>query len=243
MLQTGALRILSYSPNVDLPSGPGRSRTDHLRIAGAVLSRTELQAQGPAAMAGQRVFNYARTGVNSSERPMRTASMRTSLHLPAREKKGARIGAQQIESNESSPYLRSSIAANNVGASVPPLRAGLLSREMEARVDCGNADPPCVSSLLCRCSRAEHRVGARWWKKESNLLVPRGCRPRRSHLIDVRLWSDYSRHPSRSRASARTVEHQRTASRSANVGRSIDTTIRRRDAWLRLAGHDSYAIG
>src|SRR5262249_49316622 len=37
-----------------------------------VLSRTELQARGPAAMAGQRVFNYARTGVNSSERPMRT---------------------------------------------------------------------------------------------------------------------------------------------------------------------------
>jgi hypothetical protein len=38
----------------------------------AVLSRTELQAQGPAAIAGKRVFNYARTGVNSPERPMRT---------------------------------------------------------------------------------------------------------------------------------------------------------------------------
>ena len=160
---------------------------------------------------------------------------------PRAKRKRARIGAQQIESNESSPYLRSSLAANNVGASVPPLRAG--HGEMEVRVDSGNADPPCVCALLCRCSRAEHRVGARWWKKESNLLVPRGCRPRRSHLIDVRAWSDYSRHPSRSRASARTVEHQRTASRSANVGRSIDTTIRPRDAWLRLAGHDSYAIG
>ena len=157
-------------------SGPGRSRTDHLRIASAVLSRTELQAQSPAAIAGGRVFNYTRTGVNLSERPMRTASIRTSLHLPAREKKRARIGAQQIESNESSPCLRNSEDANNVGASVPPLRAG--HGEMKARVDCGYADPPCVSALLCRCSRAEHRIGARWWKKESNLLVPCGSPPR-----------------------------------------------------------------
>ena len=225
-------------------SGPGRSRTDRLRIAGAVLSRTELQAQGPAAIAGQRVFNYARTGVNSSERPMRTASIRTSLRLPAREKKRARIGAQQIESNESSPCLRSSLAANNVGASVPPLRAG--HGEMEVRVDCGYADPPCVSALLCRCSRAEHRVGARGWKKESNLLVPRGCRPRRSHLIDVRAWSDYSRHPSRSRASARTADRRRNRTVSAlrpGIAQSTDTTIRRRDAGLRFADRDNYAIG
>ena len=153
-------------------SGPGRPRTDRLGIASAELSRTELQAQNPAAIAGQRVFNYARTGVNSSERPMRTASIRTSLHLPAREKKRARIGAQQIESNESSPYLRSSIAANNVGASVPPLRAG--HGEMKAQVDCGYADPPCVSALLCRCSRAEHLIGAWQWVKESNLRVSPG---------------------------------------------------------------------
>src|SRR5260370_1356777 len=88
----------------------------------------------------------------------------TSLHLPAREKKRARIGAQQIESNESSPCLRNSEDANNVGASVPPLRAG--HGEMKARVDCGYADPPCVSALLCRCSIAEHRIGAPRWQKE-----------------------------------------------------------------------------
>ena len=153
-------------------SGPGRSRTDRLRIAGAVLSRTELQAQGPAAIAGRRVFNYARTGVNSSERPMRTASMRTNSVSPREKKKRARIGAQQIESNESSPCLRSSEDANNVGASVPPLRAG--HGEMEVRVDCGYADPPCVSALLCRCSGAEHPTGARHWVKESNLRVSPG---------------------------------------------------------------------
>jgi hypothetical protein len=146
-------------------SGPGRSRTDRLRIASAVLSRTELQARGPAAIAGQRVFNYARTGVNSSERPMRIVFLRKTPSPNAKEK--ARIGAQQIESNESSPCLRSSEDANNVGASVPPLRAG--HGEMEVRVDCGNADPPCVSALLCRCLRAEHLIGARQWVKESNL--------------------------------------------------------------------------
>ena len=135
----------------------------------AVLSRTELQAQSPAAIAGRRVFNYARTGVNSSERPMRTSSKSNSI---SQEKKKARIGPQQIESNESSPCLRSSIAANNVGASVPPLRAG--HEKMEVRVDCGNADPPCVSALLCRCSRAEHPTGARHWVKESNLRVSPG---------------------------------------------------------------------
>ena len=111
------------------------------------------------------------------------------LHLPAREKKRARIGAQQIESNESSPYLRSSIAANNVGASVPPLHAG--HGEMEVRVDCGDADPPCVSALLCRCSRAEHLIDARQWVKESNLRVSPG-----SHPTCGCGWSEYSRHPS-----------------------------------------------
>ena len=134
-----------------------------------MLSRTELQAQGPAANAGQRVFNYIRTGVNSSERPMRTSSKSNSI---SQEKKKARIGPQQIESNESSPCLRNSEDANNVGASVPPLRAG--HGEMEVRVDCGYADPPCVSALLCRCSRAEHLIGARQWVKESNLRVSPG---------------------------------------------------------------------
>jgi hypothetical protein len=158
---------------------------------------------------------------------------------PRARKKRARIGAQQIESNESSPCLRNSEDANNVGASVPPLRAG--HGEMKARVDCGYADPPRVSALLCRCSRAEHRTGARWWKKESNLHVPHG-----SHLIAVRVWSDYSRHPWRSRASARTARRRgnRTVSASPpGIARSTDTTIRRRDAGQRLADRDSYAIG
>ena len=158
---------------------------------------------------------------------------------PRARKKRARIGAQQIESNESSPCLRNSEDANNVGASVPPLRAG--HGEMEARVDCGNADPPCVSALLCRCSRAEHLIGARWWKKDSNLRVPHG-----SHLDAVRVWLDYSSHPSRSRASARTAHRRRNRIVSASppgIARSTDTTIRRRDARLRLADRDSYAIG
>jgi hypothetical protein len=176
---------------VDFLSGPGRSRTDRLRIASAVLSRTELQAQVPPPSLASGVFNYARTGVNSSERPMRTVFLRKTPSPRAKEK--ARIGAQQIESNESSPCLRSSGDSNNVGASVPPLRAG--HGEMEARVDCGNADPPCVSALLCGCSRAEHLSGARWWKKESNLPVPRGCQPWQSHLVDLRAWSDDSWHP------------------------------------------------
>jgi hypothetical protein len=141
VLQTGALRI----PELLAEGGPGRSRTDRLRIANAVLSRTELQAQSPAAIAGRRVFNYARTGVNSPERPMRTSSKSNSI---SHEMNKARIGPRQIESNESSPCLRNSEDVNNVGASVPPLRAG--HGNMKARVDCGNADPPCVSALLCR---------------------------------------------------------------------------------------------
>ena len=94
MVQTGSNRRLprcgrgalplSYSPN----SGPGRSRTDRLRSANAVLSRTELQAQGPAAIAGKRVFNYARTGVNSPERPMRTVFFK-KLHLRNKRKRPA----------------------------------------------------------------------------------------------------------------------------------------------------------
>jgi hypothetical protein len=203
-----------------------------------VLSRTELQAQGPAAIAGRRVFNYARTGVNSSERPMRTASMRTNFISPREKKKRARIGAQQIESNESSPCLRSSIAANNVGASVPPLHAG--HGEMKARVDCGYADPPCVSALLCRCSRAEHLI-ARQWVKESNLRVSPG-----SHQTCGCGWSEYSRHPRRSRSSAAPFaprRHRSAAGYRRNPSRSRDTTIRGRRAWLRFADRDSYAIG
>lgn len=144
----------------------------------AVLSRTELQAQSPAGHcwpAGIQLRPDRRQLARASDADRIYTNQ---LHLPAREKKRARIGAQQIESNESSPCLRSSEDANNVGASVPPLRAGLLSREMKARVDCGYADPPCVSALLCRCSRAEHPIDARWWKKESNLLVPCGSPPR-----------------------------------------------------------------
>jgi hypothetical protein len=169
---------------------------------------------------------------------MRTTSIRTSLHLPAR-KERARIGAQQIELNESSPYLRSSIAANNVGASVPPLRAG--HGEMEVRADCGNADPPCVSALLCRCSRAEHLIGARQWMKESNLRVSPG-----SHQKCRCDWYECSRHPSRSHSSGALFaprRHRSAAGYRRNPNAKRDTTIRGRRAWLRFADRDSYAIG
>ena len=170
---------------------------------------------------------------------MRTVFLRKTPSPNAKEK--ARIGAQQIESNESSPCLRSSIAANNVGASVPPLRAGLLSREMEARVDCGNADPPCVSALLCRCSRAEHLTGARQWVKESNLRVSPG-----SHQKCGCVWSEYSRHPWRCRSSGALSALGRRRSAAGyrrNSDPSRDTTIRGRRAWLRFADRDSYAVG
>src|SRR6266536_153924 len=58
-----------------------------------------------------------------------------------------RIRPRQIESNESSPCFRNSEDANNVEASSPPLRAG-CKQEMEVRVDCGHADPRCVSAPL-----------------------------------------------------------------------------------------------
>ena len=167
---------------------------------------------------------------------MRTDFLNYSI---SEQKERARIGPQQIESNESSPCLRSSIAANNVGASVPPLRAG--HDEMKARVDCGYADPPCVSALLCRCSRAEHRIGARWWKKESNLPIPHG-----SHRNMRRVSWEYSRHPRRSRVSTRTADQRRNRAVSASwqgIAGWTDTTIPRRQARLRLGDRDNYAIG
>ena len=76
--------FLSYSPKVDLA---GLEPTASALCLHAVLSRTELQAQSPAAIAGRRVFNYARTGVNSSERPTRTPFIQTNSISPARKKK------------------------------------------------------------------------------------------------------------------------------------------------------------
>ena len=128
---------------------------------------------------------------------------------------------------------------NNVGASVPPLRAG--HREMKARVDCGYADPPCVSALLCRCSRAEHRSGARQWVKESNLRVSPG-----SHQKCGCGWSEYSRHPRCSSSSGAPFaprRHRSAAAHRRNSYSSRDTMIRGRRAWLRFADRDSYAIG
>jgi len=112
---------------------------------------------------------------------------------------------------------------------------------MEVRVDCGNADPPCVSALLCRCSRAEHLIDARQWVKESNLRVSPG-----SHQTCGCGWSEYSRHPRRSRSSAPPVapRRHRSAAGYRRIRRpSRDTTIRGRRAWLRFADRDSYAIG
>jgi hypothetical protein len=192
----------------------------------------------PPAIASRRVFNYARTGVNSPERPMRTDFLNYSI---SETKEKARIGPQQIESNESSPCFRSSADANNIGASVPPLRAG--HEEMKARVDIyqGYADPPCVSALLCRCSRAEHLIDARQWVKESNLRVSPG-----SHQKCGCDWSEYSRHPWRCRSSAALFaprRHRSAAGYRRNPSRSRDTAIRGRRVWLRFADRDSYAIG
>ena len=179
-----------------------------------VLPQTELQAQSPA---GQR------WPAGIQLRPDRRQLVRASdvdpihpnkLHLPREKKKRARIGAQQIESNESSPCLRNSENVNNVGASVPPLRAGIYQMEMEARVDCGYADPPCVSALLCRCS------GTRWWMKESNLRVSPGAHQNRGCAWS-RLWG------------ALFAPRQRW---------NVVAGYRRR-AWLRFADRDSYAIG
>jgi hypothetical protein len=177
---------------------------------------------------------------------MRTVFSYEKLH--PRTKGKARIGPQQIESNESSPCflrkLRNSDIGRNDEASVPLLRAG--QEEMEARVDTGDADPPCVCALLCRCEVAEHRTGARWWKKESNLPDPDGCQPRLSHLTGFCAWSEYSRHPSRSRALARSADRRPNRivlSSRSGIDRSIDTTNLRRDAGLRLADGDNYAIG
>ncbi len=173
--------LLSYSPNCELP----------VDLAGLEPTASALQVRcSPVLSYRPRARRHgwqAGIQLRSDRRQLgRTSNADRLPHkTPSpKQKKKARIGPQQIESNESSPCLRSSIAANNVGASVPPLRAG--HGEMKARVDCGNADPPCVSALLCRCSRAEHLIGARWWKKDSNLRVPHG-----SHLDAVRVWLDY----------------------------------------------------
>ena len=140
---------------------------------------------------------YSITPGQASTRPGVRCGPHSSKQTPSppREKeKGPHRGpADRVERIQS--YLRSSEDANNVGASVPPLRAGLFQGEMEVRVDCGNADPPCVSALLCRCSRAEHLIDARQWVKESNLRVSPG-----SHQKCGCGWSEYSRHPRRSRS-------------------------------------------
>ncbi len=138
------------------------------------------------------VSGYSITLGQASTRPNVQCGPTFSITPSPKQKGKARIGPQQIESNESSPCLRSSEDANNVGASVPPLHAG--HEEMEVRVDCGYADPPCVSALLCRCSRAEHLIDARQWVKESNLRVSPG-----SHQKCGCVWSEYSRHPWRCR--------------------------------------------
>ena len=187
----------------------------------------------PPSLAGA----YSITLEQASTRPNVQCGPTFSITPSPKQKEKARIGPQQIESNESSPCLRSSIAANNVGASVPPLRAGHFSREMKARVDIyqGYADPPCVSALLCRCS------GTRWWMKESNLRVSPG-----SHQKCGCGWSEYSRHPRRSRSSGAPFaprRHRSAAGYRRNPSRSRDTTIRGRRAWLRFADRDSYAIG
>jgi hypothetical protein len=104
---------------------------------------------GVPLLSEERLFISPGAGVNSSQA---AAANLFGQETPSQkmQRKGPRNGPQ-IESNESRSLLQDSEHANNSGASVPPLRAG---EKMEARVDCGYAYPPCVSALVCRCSRA-----------------------------------------------------------------------------------------
>jgi hypothetical protein len=141
----------------------------------------ELQAQVPPPFGGGMQLSDG-TGVKVSQAAvltLRVATDRDLLHLPQGNRKGPH-GPQQIESNGSSPGLRNRLSAPHHGgraqpASVPPLRAGEKSWEMDMRVG-SLADPSCVSGLLCRCKGAEHLVGARWWKRGTIPPVPRGSR-------------------------------------------------------------------
>jgi hypothetical protein len=186
-------------------------------------------------------------------RPDRRQLVRTSnadrlsqlLHLRNKKKK-ARIGPQQIESNESSPFSKESGTPRMRTTSEPASHRcvlGFYPGEMEVRVDIyqGYADPPCVSALLCRCSRAEHLIDARQWVKESNLRVSPG-----SHSTCGCDWSDYSRHPCRSRSSGAlfaTRRRRRAAGYRRTPNPSGDTTTRGRRAWLHFADRESYAVG
>ena len=160
-LQVRCSPVLSYRPRVPLPS----------LASGYSITRGQASTH-PSVQCGPSCFE--------------------KLHLRPQKKRPA-LGPSR--SSRTNPVrllkLRNSEDANNVGASVPPLRAG--HEEMEVRVDCGYADPPCVSALLCRCSRAEHLIGARQWVKESNLRMSPG-----SHQNCRCGWSECSRHPRRS---------------------------------------------
>ena len=115
-------------------------------------------------------------GVNSPQTSVRTLSLAKNSISNGKKKGPSRAPADRVERIQSD-FFRNSTIVNNHGASVPPLRAGERREEMEARVDCGDADPPCVCALMCGCS------GTRWWKKESNPLFPRGSRSRSPRLV------------------------------------------------------------
>jgi hypothetical protein len=173
---------------------------------------------------------------------MRTVFLRRKLHLRNKRKRSASGPSRSSRTNpvrvSGTPRMRTTSEPASHRCVL-----GFYQGEMKARVDIyqGYADPPCVSALLCRCSRAEHLTGARWWMKESNPRVSPG-----SHQNCHCGWSEYSRPPRRSRSSRAPFAPQRHLSAAGyrrNPSRSRDTTIRGRRAWLHYADRDSYAIG
>ena len=126
----------------------------------------------PPSLAG----GYSITLEQASTRPNVQCGPTFSITPSPKQKEKARIGAQQIESNESSPISGAPKMRTTSEPASHRCVLGFYQGEMKARVDIyqGYADPPCVSALLCRCSRAEHLIDARQWVKESSLRMSPG---------------------------------------------------------------------
>ena len=153
----GALPLMSYRPGIRPPC-----RRAVCSCPMGQASRVPSDRAGPSS-------TVARLAISPISR--RTTVEKRALTGPSR-------------SSRTDPVLliRNRLSAPHHGgraqpASVPPLRAGVESWEMETRVG-SPADPPCVSGLLCRCKGAEHLKGARWWKRGTIPPVPRGSRSR-----------------------------------------------------------------
>ena len=115
----------------------------------------ELLAQTAPRGAAMQLSDGA--GVNSPKRPRWPFLLPSVAICSISHRATERALTGPSRSSRTDPVLvRNRLSAPHHGgraqpASVPPLHAGVESREMEARVDCGDVDPPCVSGLLCRC--------------------------------------------------------------------------------------------